>query len=157
MKLVEENAPLNKKLKAASEQERLQMWKEHFKYLLGKTPEITDKSIETIIHHQLDIILGDFSEDELEAVLKSMKNRKAAGLDDIPPEVWKTRNFDDILLRLCNAVYNQSCIQKWTKGCILPFPKKGITENYRIITLTAIAAKIYNAMLLDRIRPEIEK
>ena len=26
-------------------------------------------------------------------------------LDEIPPEVWKTRKFDDILLRHCNAVY----------------------------------------------------
>ena len=42
-----------------------------------------------------------------------------------PPEVWKTRQFDDILLRHCNAVYNQNPIDRWMKGCILPFPKKG--------------------------------
>ena len=29
-------------------------------------------------------------------------------------------------------------------------------KNYRVITLTAIAAKIYNLMLLNRIRPEID-
>ena len=52
-----------------------------------------------------------------------MKNRKAAGLDEIPPDVWKTRQFDDILLRHCNAVYNQNTIDRWTKGLILPFPK----------------------------------
>ena len=52
-------------------------------------------------------------------------NRKAAGLDEIPPEVWKTRQFDDILLRHCNAVCNQNPIDRWMKGCILPFPKKG--------------------------------
>ena len=28
-----------------------------------------------------------------------MKNRKAAGLDEIPLEVWKTREFDDIMLQ----------------------------------------------------------
>ena len=46
------------------------------------------------------------------------------------------------------------------KGWILPFPKKsdlGIAKNYRGITFTSIAAKIYNALLLDRIEPEIEK
>ena len=97
---------------------------------------------------------------ELEVVLKKVKGRKAAGLDEVPPEVWKSRKFDDILLRLCNAVYNQKAIEKWTKGCILPFPKKGdlgIAKNYRGITLTAIAAKIYNTLLLNRIRPEVEK
>ena len=41
---------------------------------------------------------------------------------------------------------------KWTNGCILPFPKKGdlgFIMNYRGVTLTAIAAKIYNALLIN--------
>ena len=45
------------------------------------------------------------------------------------------------------------------KGCILPFPKKGdlgLAKNYRGITLTSIAAKIYNALLRNRIEPEID-
>ena len=41
---------------------------------------------------------------ELDSVLRKIKNRKAAGLD----EVWKTREFDDILLLHCNSVYNQN-------------------------------------------------
>ena len=96
---------------------------------------------------------------ELDSVLRKIKNRKAAGLDEIPPEVWKTRQFDDILLRHCNAVYNQNPIDRWTKGCILPFPKKGdlgLAKNYRGITLTSIAAKIYNALLRNRIEPKID-
>ena len=90
--------------------------------------------------------------------LKKIKNRKAAGLDKIPPEVWKTRQFDNILLRHCNAVYNQNLIDRWMKGCILPFPKKGdlgLAKNYRGITLTSIAAKIYNALLRNHIEPKI--
>ena len=45
------------------------------------------------------------------------------------------------------------------KGCILPFPKKGdlgLAKNYRGITLTSIAAKIYNALLRKRIEAKIE-
>ena len=34
------------KLKVASQEERLQKWKEHFKNLLGNPPEITDKPTE---------------------------------------------------------------------------------------------------------------
>ena len=43
--------------------------------------------------------------------------------------------------------------------CILPFPKKGdlgLAKNYRGITLTSIAAKIYNALLRNRIEPKID-
>ena len=66
-------------------------------------------------------------------VLRKITNRKAAGLDEIPPEVWKTREFNDILLQYYNAIYNQNTNDRWTKGCILPFPKKGdlrIPKNY---------------------------
>ena len=89
-------------------------------------------------------------QEELDSVLRKIKNRKAAGLDEICPEVWETKEFDDILLRHCNAVYNQNTINRWTKGYILPFPKKGdlgIAKNYQGITLTSIAAKIYNTLL----------
>ncbi len=70
-----------------------------------------------------------------------------------------TRKFDDILLRHCNAVYNQNRIERWMKGCILLFPKKGdlgLAKNYRGITVKSIAAKIYNALLHNCIEPKIE-
>ena len=73
--------------------------------------------------------------------------------------MWKTRQFDDILLWQCNAVYSQNRIERWKKGCILPFPKKGdlgLAKNYRGITLTSIAAKIYDALLRNRIEPKID-
>ena len=146
------------KLKAANQQERIKLWKQHFENLLGNPPKITHEPITRIISKQLDIKLGPFTQEELDSVLRKIKNRKAAGLDEIPPEVWKTRQFDDILLRHCNAVYNQNPIDRWMKGCILPFPKKGdigLAKNYRGITLTSIAAKIYNALLRNRIEPKI--
>ena len=51
-------------------------------------------------------------------------------------------------------------MDRWTKGCILPFPKKGdfgLAKNYQGITLSPIAAKIYNTLLCNRIEPKIEK
>ena len=147
------------KLKAANQQERIKLWKQHFENLLGNPPKITHEAMTRIISKQLDIKLGPFTQEELDSVLRKIKNRKAAGLDEIPPEVWKTRQFDDILLRHCNAVYNQNPIDRLMKGCILPFPKKGdlgLAKNYRGITLTSIAAKIYNALLRNRIEPEID-
>ena len=84
-----------------------------------------------------------------------LKLIKSAGIDEIPPEVWKSGYFNDQLLEFCNDVFSQKPIDYWTKGCILPFPKKGelsVTDNYRGITLTCIAAKIYNTMIRERIQ-----
>ena len=139
------------KLKAAHQEERIQKWKEHFKNLLGNFPKVTGKPITKIINNQLDIKLGHFTQEELDVELTKIKNRKVAGLDDIPPEVRKTRKSDDLLLRFCNAVYNQNTIE----NCILPLLKKGdlgITKNYRSITLTSKATSVYN-----RIESEIVK
>ena len=111
------------KLKATSQEERIHLWKQHFENLLGNPPKVKHEPITRIISKQLDIKLGQFTQEELDSVLKKIKNRKSAGLDEIPIEVWKTKQFDDILLRHCNAVYNQSTIDRWTKECILPFPK----------------------------------
>ena len=91
-------------------------------------PKVTYESITRIIK------LGQFMQEELDSVLRKMKTRKAAGLDEIPSEIWKTRPSDNILLWHCNAVYNQNTIDRWTKGCIFPFLKKrdlGLAENYR--------------------------
>ena len=121
------------KLKATNQQERIKLWKQHFENLLGNPLKVTHEPITRIFCKKLDIKLGPFNQEELDSVLRKIKNRKAAGLDEIAPEVWKTRQFYDILLRHCNAVYNQNPIDRWTQGCIPPFPKKGdlgLAKNY---------------------------
>ena len=87
------------KLKAASQQERVKLWKQHLENLLGNPPKVTNEPITRIISKQLDIKLGPFTKEELDSVLRKIKNRKAAGLDEIPPEIWKTRQFGDIMQR----------------------------------------------------------
>ena len=69
-----------------------------------------DKPIVKIISNQLDIKLGQFMQEELD--IGKIKNSKAACFVEIPPEVWKTRKFDDLLLQYCNAVYNQNIIDR---------------------------------------------
>ena len=74
------------------------------------------------------------------------------------PRNMEAREFNNILLRHCDALYNQNTIVRWTKWFILPFPKKGdfgIVKNYRGITLISIAAKIYNALLCKCTEPKI--
>ena len=85
-------------------------------------------------NYQLDIKQGQFTQ-ELDVVRTKIKNRKAPSLDEIPSEAWETRKFDDFLFRYCNAICcNQNKNrERWTKGCILPFSKKGnlrIAKNY---------------------------
>ena len=144
------------KLKAANQQERIKLWKQHFENLLGNPPKITHEPITRIISKQLDIKLGPFTQEELDSVLKKIKNRKAGWNS---PGSMEDQTIRWHTARHCNAVYNQNPIDRGMKGCILPFPKKGdhgLAKNYRGITLTSIAAKIYNALLWNCIEPEID-
>ena len=131
------------KLKANSEKERIKLWNDHFKELLGKptsistNDDINERSDQDIT--KLDIKTGLFTSYELTKAIKSIQSGKAVGLDEIPAEVWKLEDFQNVLLESCNSVYSQETIERWIEGCILPFPKKGnlsLTKNYRGITLT---------------------
>ena len=133
------------KLEDASQKERIHIWKELFKYRLRKSPKNRDKPITKMINNQLDIKQGQCIQEKLDAVQTKMKKKKAAGFNKIPPDVWKTRKFDDLLLRYCDSVYKQNTIVRWTKGWILSYLQKcdlGIAKKYWSITVISIEAKI---------------
>ena len=88
-----------------------------------------------------------------------MKN-KALGPDKIPVILWKDPNFYQPLFHLCNfAFVNNLSPSIWLESQIIPIPKKGdltLPTNYRGISLLPIAAKLYNKLILNRLRPKIE-
>ena len=89
-----------------------------------------------------------------------MKHGKAPRLDGIPIEVWQLPKLRKDLLKFCNKTYLGNRPPEWGISGIVPIPKKGdltIPENYRGISLTQTAAKVYTRLLLNRIRPELEK
>ena len=102
----------------------------------------------------LDIDDGPFTLDEFKKVKTSLKLGKSAGLDEIPPEVFKCCNFDDICLNFCDKVL-MPCDKppQWSFMNIISVPKSGdlsVTDNYRGISLTCIMAKIFNRLILKR-------
>ena len=63
-------------LKATSQEERLSKWKNQFQQLLGSAPNVSDTEIEKIAENLLNIKLGNFTKEELDAVLRRIKIRK---------------------------------------------------------------------------------
>ena len=58
-----------------------------------KAPKVTLEPINRIISKQLDIQLGPFTPEELDSVLRKIYNRKAAGLDEIPPRSMEVQTI----------------------------------------------------------------
>ena len=150
-------------IKGGSSASRLNNWKEHFQKLLGQPPPLNPESQTislTTISEPLDISTGLFSLEELQAAIKPMKNNKSPGLDNIPAMIWKDRSFHNTLLSICNTTYSEHVAPSaWLTSGIVPLPKKGdltCPSNYRGISLTSLAAKIYNKMILNRLVPFLD-
>ena len=144
-----------------SPEERVTTWFTHFKNLLGSTPDVEDPDeVIPTIFDDLDIKDDLFTLDEYRKVKSSLKIGKAAGPDNIPPEVFKFCDFDNICLSFCNkALLENDKPDLWSFMNIIPVPKSGDltnTNNYRGISLICIIAKIYNRLILNRIREVID-
>ena len=141
-------------------EDRLKTWENHFKNLLNAPPTAdAETHIEKIYDIFSDIQSGKFSQAEIDAAVRQMKNGKAPGLDGLPPEFWKLPKVKKSLRTFCNNTYSGNRPKEWGLSGITPIPKKGdltITDNYRGISLTQVASKIYNRCLLNRIRPIID-
>ena len=86
---------------------------------------------------------------------------KSCGEDGVTPGVLKRCNIDSTILDFCNdALLKREKPEQWAMLNIVPIPKAGdlsLPGNYRGISLSSIVAKTYNRMILNRIRPEIDK
>ena len=144
-----------------SPEERVSTWFTHFKKLLGEPPVVEDPDEEIpTLYRNLDIKDDIFTIDEFRKVKSSLKLGKAAGPDEIPPEVYKSCDFDEICLDFCNrALLDNDKPDLWSYMNIIPVPKSGDlsnTNNYRGISLICIIAKLYNRLILNRIRCVID-
>jgi exonuclease III len=156
------SAPYNK-IPGENSTERLKVWYDHFKSLLGEElpgPDLSTPFFNNRVSDELSIDCSPFTLEELTSVIKSIRPSKAPGLDNIPPSVWKEPLLHKELLHFCNdALMHGNVPSEWSTAAIVPFPKKGdLTKpaNYRGISLTPVAAKIYNKLLMNRIYPFID-
>lgn len=149
-------------LEGDNQQERVANWYNHFQDLLGSPPDINDEDEDIPqILDELNIKVGPFDQSEYVKAKESLVEGKSCGEDGIPPEVLKRCDFDDIILEFCNrALLDGEKPEQWSILNIIPIPKSGDLSkggNYRGISLSSIVAKTFNRMILNRIRPELDK
>ena len=90
-----------------------------------------------------DFNTSNFSREEIYATIKSLKNNKAPGVDNLVTAELLKRADDylrDVLRSLCNKILNGADPPwQWTTNKIVPVPKKGdlsMMTNYRGISRT---------------------
>ena len=132
-------------------------WTEHFTNLLNRPPP-TDPPEILCARNDLPINCDTPSHREIVDAVKQLNQGKAAGPDLIPPEALKVdvNTTAAILCPLFAKVWTSGEFPvDWKEGHLVKIPKKGDLskcENYRGITLLSIPGKVFNRVLLNRIK-----
>ena len=77
---------------------------------------------------ELNIRTGHTTHAEFKNSIKKLKNGKAAGCDNIPPEVVKAWDelSEEVLLDLCDQIWSKEQMSEgWKKCLLIKLPKKG--------------------------------
>lgn len=111
----------------------------------------------------MNIKVDNIKKPEIKKALKSLKNGKAAGIDEIPPEALNHGGEEicEILFKLLNKIWDDERLPtEWNKGLLVKLPKKrdfSCCENWRGITLLPVASKILCRVLLNRMKDAVDK
>ena len=132
---------------------------EHFRKLLGNSPEVTDENEEIPpvfenLHIKDDIFTLD---EESQNINKMWKNRWGRWYNARSTQICSN---DEIVLDIINKSYiNSEQPDLWNLSNIVPLHKSGDltkADNYRGISPTSIMVYTYNRMILNRIRPVLD-
>lgn len=99
--------------------------------------------------------------EEIERVIKNLKECKAPGEDGLGIKIWKKGGevVNEWLWDVCSRVWKGGGFpREWREGVIVPILKTGRgekVEEYRGVTLTQTAYKVYAAVLMERLRREV--
>lgn len=139
----------------STEQQQLERWMQHFER--NNTEDVWTPCAES--NNELQ---APPSEEEVKTAIQKLKNNKASGIDNIPPELIKCNiNMSSrYLTPIIQDIWRTGTIpDSWKEGLIIPIPKKGgdlrECKNWRPITLLNTITKVLAMIILDKISPTI--
>lgn len=137
-------------------------WKEYYSKLLKENRDQYKKIDFGMIENNGENV-QKVTVQEIQEVLKHIKNGKAGGPGGIPVELVKYGPMQ-LLEALCDIFnkcirQNEDVPREWRQGIIFSIYKKGkknVCENYRGITITSAIGRLYGRIIAKRIEKEIK-
>ena len=144
-----------------SEEQQRSRWKEHFEELLNRPEPRNPPDIQPA-DHDLLIDCNTPTKEEIRTAIKQLRNGKATGPDGIPAEALKAdlETSVEMLHPLFMKIWEEEQVpSEWKEGYLIKIPKKGDLSNcsnYRGITLLSIPGKVFNRVLLNRMKKAVD-
>ncbi|CAC5382576.1 unnamed protein product [Mytilus coruscus] len=110
----------------------LNKWKDEFQALFTNNSENNNNLNETDFDSNINVdsLNGVITRDEILLAVTQAKNRKAAGIDDIPAEVLKNEVAIELLYQIISGCFELGRVpSQWTSGVINPILKQGSSDN----------------------------
>ena len=144
-----------------NEEQQRSRWKEHFEELLNRPEPRNPPDIEAA---DIDLLIdcNTPTKAEIYMAIKQLRNGKAPGPDGIPAEALKIdlETSVEMLYPLFMKIWEEEQVpSEWKEGYLIKIPKKGdlsSCSNYRGITLLSIPSKVFNHVLLNRIKNAVD-
>ncbi|CAH8678058.1 unnamed protein product [Schistosoma haematobium] len=142
-------------------QQQRNRWVEYFEELLNRPAPMNPPDIEAA-HTDLPIDVNPPTTEEIRMAVRQIKNGKAAGPYNIPAEALKSdiEATTSMLYLLFKKIWEEEQVpMDWKEGHLVKIPKKGDLskcENYRGITLLSIPGKVFNRVLLNRMKDAVD-
>ena len=136
--------------------DQLRRWKEYFQEVLNRPTPLNPPDLTT--GETLDINMEEISKEEIWKAINQMKTGKAAGIDNIPPEVLKEGGAEIVnqLHNIFNKIWStETPPAEWKKGLLIKIPKNGDLsrcDKWRGITLLSVPSKVFSRTILNRIK-----
>ena len=147
----------------SSEQQLLEKWNGSLSSLFNNDSGLTPSELPSPAEEDLPICADPPTREETEKAIAARKAKKASTSDcaiSVEALQWDGDHRLDVIHAFCSEVYSTlSPPRQWITNVPIPLPKKGdlsLMTNFRGISLICIAAKVYNKILLNRIRPHVD-
>ena len=134
-------------------------WVEHFRCLLNRPPP--QEPVPATVENQLPLHGEEVEEptrEEVLLIIRSLKNNKAAGIDEISAELIKYggRPLHEAMVKIVIGIWRREEMPlEWEEGMFLPIHKKGDRaecSNYRGICLLTVGYKIVTKLIYNRLK-----
>ena len=140
---------------------RKERWKGHFEKLLNAGRDVSVP----ILNEEINETAEEPAPTEIEVLLAigKLKNRKAAGYDEMFAEYLKrggdilTRKVYELIVKIWNS---EEIPEDWRKSIIVPLFKKGdrsMCDNWRGISLLSVVGKVFTNIILERLSKSVDE
>ncbi|KAJ8408520.1 hypothetical protein AAFF_G00259340 [Aldrovandia affinis] len=146
-----------------SDEEQEARWVEHFREVLNQpTPPTLFNLDQEPPAPTLNITSDEISGIEVDRAIKSLKNNKVPGPNEVSTELLKHGRevVVESLTHLFNLIWHSEDVSAyWRSGVIVTLPKKGNQSdcnNWQGITLLSIPGKVFCSVLLQCLKTEVD-